>query len=115
MKEARTAALAAAAPEADQDPPRLPVPEISSEGLNLKVAMDLLEQMHDIRRPLAVGTVFKDPSMEFALRNFQVYTTARNCSTSGPPSATRPGTFSASRKSSRPTIFTSKNLASHNI
>lgn len=40
--------------------------------------MDLLEQLHDIRRPLAVGTVFKDPSMEFALRNFQVYTTARN-------------------------------------
>ena len=63
---------------AGQDPPRLPVPEISSEGLNLKIAMDLLEQLHDIRRPLAVGTVFKDPSMEFALRNFQVYTTARN-------------------------------------
>lgn len=63
---------------ADQDPPRLPVPEISPEGLNLKIAMDLLEQLHDIRRPLAVGTVFKDPSMEFALRNFQVYTTARN-------------------------------------
>lgn len=63
---------------AGQDPPQLPVPEISPEGLNLKIAMDLLEQLHDIRRPLAVGTVFKDPSMEFALRNFQVYTTARN-------------------------------------
>lgn len=63
---------------ADQDPPRLPVPEISPEGLNLKAAMDLLEQMHSIRRPLVVGSVFKDPSMDFALRNFQVYTTARN-------------------------------------
>lgn len=63
---------------ADQDPPRLPMPEVSPEGLNLKVAMDLLEQMHTIRRPLVAGTVFKDPAMEFALRNFQVYTTARN-------------------------------------
>lgn len=71
-------AAAAQPAAADQDPPRLPMPEVSPEGLNLKVAMDLLEQMHTIRHPLVVGTVFKDPSMEFALKNFQVYTTARN-------------------------------------
>ena len=71
-------ATAAQPAAADQDPPRLPMPEVSPEGLNLKVAMDLLEQMHTIRHPLVVGTVFKDPSMEFALKNFQVYTTARN-------------------------------------
>ena len=71
-------AAAAQPAAADQDPPQLPMPEVSPEGLNLKVAMDLLEQMHAIRRPLVVGTVFKDPAMEFALRNFQVYTTARN-------------------------------------
>ena len=71
-------AAAAQPAAADQDPPRLPMPEVSPEGLNLKVTMDLLEQMHTIRRPLVIGTVFKDPSMEFALKNFQVYTTARN-------------------------------------